>query len=346
MTGSHHEDPRLRELLSDAVDDVEPQDRLVSIRNRTKVTPMSSRRPWLLGAGGAVVATAAVITAVAFVGGNLGGDDEPAPATGGSSSPTAAQDPSGAVTPDPETGALPVYYISESPQGPRLFREFRASSASDELLAALNEATAGTPLDPDYRSLWPEGEQVVESATVDGDVIRVGLTSDEWADLPGEFSQQDAELAVQQIVYTAQGVTQGRKAVQFEVAGEPVDQVFGVSTAKPIGNKTFDETVNLMSVTTPVEGQEVSGTFRSSGANNGFESNVQWEILKGDEVVADGFATAAGWGMEPKLFPWKTQIDVSNLEPGTYTFRAHNDDPTGGAEGGGPHEDTKTIIVK
>lgn len=351
MTGSHHEDPRLRELLSDAVGDVDPEDRITSIRNRTKVTPMTSRRPWLLGAGGAVAATAAVITAVAFVGGNLGGDDDdPAPAASGNSSPSASQDPSSqdpseTTAQNPETGALAVYYVGTSPQGPRLFREFRASSASDELLAALSEATAGKPLDPDYHSMWPEGEQVIESASVDGDVIRIELSSDEWADLPGEFSEQDASLAVQQLVYTAQGVTQGRKSVQFEVAGEPADQVFGVNTSEPIRNAAFDETVNLMSVTTPVEGQEVSGSFRASGASNGFEANVQWEILKGDEVVKDGFTTAAGW-MEPKLFPWKTRINVSDLEPGEYTFRAHNEDPTGGTEGSGPHEDTKTIVVK
>ena len=32
-------DPRLAELLSDAVSDIEPANRLDAIRNRTKVTP-------------------------------------------------------------------------------------------------------------------------------------------------------------------------------------------------------------------------------------------------------------------------------------------------------------------
>ena len=43
----HDHDPRLSHLLSDAVSDVEPQDALAEIRTRTKVTPMSARRPWL-----------------------------------------------------------------------------------------------------------------------------------------------------------------------------------------------------------------------------------------------------------------------------------------------------------
>ena len=38
-------------------------------------------------------------------------------------------------------------------------------------------------------------------------------------------------------------------------------------------------------------------------------------------------------------------IDVSDLAPGEYTFVAGNDDPTGGTEGMGTSEDTKTFVV-
>ena len=38
-------------------------------------------------------------------------------------------------------------------------------------------------------------------------------------------------------------------------------------------------------------------------------------------------------------------IDVSDLAPGTYTFVAMTDDPSGG-EGLGPFTDTRTIIVE
>ena len=72
-------------------------------------------------------------------------------------------------------------------------------------------------------------------------------------------------------------------------------------------------------------------------------------IKKGDtvKVIAGrdkGFATADGW--MDKLYPWTTQVNVSKLAPGTYTFVAMTYDPSGGAEGAGPTEDTKTIIVK
>ena len=53
---------------------------------------------------------------------------------------------------------------------------------------------------------------------------------------------------------------------------------------------------------------------------------------------------AAGWG-EDKLFPWHVSIDVSDLAPGSYTFMAMTDDPSGGAEGNGPYTDTRTIVI-
>ncbi len=61
-------------------------------------------------------------------------------------------------------------------------------------------------------------------------------------------------------------------------------------------------------------------------------------------VVLTYSAMAKGW--EGRLYPWQAEIDVSGLAPGTYTFVAMTDDPTGGAEGGGPTSDTRTIVVE
>ena len=51
-------------------------------------------------------------------------------------------------------------------------------------------------------------------------------------------------------------------------------------------------------------------------------------------------------GAGDRLYPWETEIDVSGLAPGTYTFVAMTDDPSGGDEGTGPFTDTRTIIVR
>ena len=58
----------------------------------------------------------------------------------------------------------------------------------------------------------------------------------------------------------------------------------------------------------------------------------------------EGFATARRRG--PPLPLGDRTIDVSDLAPGTYTFVAMTDDPSGGAEGFGPITDTRTIIVE
>jgi hypothetical protein len=47
-----------------------------------------------------------------------------------------------------------------------------------------------------------------------------------------------------------------------------------------------------------------------------------------------------------KLYPFAGQANLAGLAPGTYTFVAMTDDPSGGAEGFGPSEDTRTIVVK
>ena len=101
--------------------------------------------------------------------------------------------------------------------------------------------------------------------------------------------------------------------------------------------------VNQVIINDPVEGLEVTGTFTARGAANSFEANVPWELRDGETVVRQGFATATGAG--DRLHPWETEVDLSGLAPGDYTFVASTDDPSGG-EGAGPYSDTRTITVR
>ena len=74
---------------------------------------------------------------------------------------------------------------------------------------------------------------------------------------------------------------------------------------------------------------------------------MPWELrgAGGDVVVRERLRTAEGW--MDRLYPWETEpIDVSDLAPGTYTFVAMTDDPSGGAEGAGPSVDTRTDHVR
>lgn len=351
-------DRQLSGLLSDAVSDVEPVDALDTIRTRTKVTTMSSRRPWLFAAGGAVVATAAVITAIALAGGNLPGttaDDDPGPAdrTSRASDPTPTEptepSPSEPTSSAPSggsgSGPFPVYLVSETPQGLRLFREFQPGTGADPLLASAVATVEGGSLDPDYRSLWPEGSSVASVVSDGADILTVDITGAPH-DLPPGMSQVDAQLALQQVVYSVQAANgQGRVGVQLLLDGGRTDQVLGQPTSEPLATAPVLKTLSMMNITNPGEGATVSGTFIADGVNNGFEAAVTWRLLDGEQVVGEGFGTAEGWG-EEKLFPWKVEVDVSGLDPGAYTFVASNDDPSGGVEGAGPHTDTRVVIVE
>jgi hypothetical protein len=255
--------------------------------------------------------------------------------------PTSAS-PSATDTAAPEMVAVPAYFVGETPVGKRLFREFRSVEADNPVDEALALISAGDTLDPDYSTLLSGGALRMTSYD---EAALVALPDDSWAQRPSGMSANDAKLAVQQIVYTLQGALQKRLPLQFYVGDEPVD-IFGIPTpTKTQGYTAADEldVLAFVNVTTPEQGQSVSGTFTASGVASSFEGTVPWEVR--DEAgakVLDGFAQAEGW--VDKLYPWQSEVDVSTLAPGTYTFVAMTDDPSGG-EGSGPTEDTKTITV-
>lgn len=273
--------------------------------------------------------------------------EDPTPA-GSTSSPTADSTPSDEPAPadpsatgSPDEGGettVPVYFAGETPQGARLYREFRRVGG-DPFTAAAELLTTGDALDPDYRSLWPEG--TFASVEAQDDAIVATLADEAWTER-GDLSANGARLAAQQLVYTLQGVAQERLPVRVvDSSGTPAP-LFGregdLTAAAPL------EVLALVSVSGPEEGATVPDTFTAAGVASSFEATVPWEVRdSGGKVVLDGFATAEGW--MDKLYPWASEVDVSGLEPGTYTFVAMTDDPSGG-EGFGPTEDSKTITVE
>lgn len=259
-----------------------------------------------------------------------------------SDEPTQTDSPTDDPTADPAETVVPLYFVGDTPQGPKLFREFRSVPADNPLMEATALLLAGDTLDPDYRTLWPQVE-ISDVQATDG-VLLVQIPGDGFTQRPDGMSPRAAELAIQQLVHTLQGVQQERVPVVIKRGGSDF-QLFGIGTESPFTNAKPLDVLGLVNVTTPEQGGVVSGdTLTASGVASSFEATVPWEIRRGDEVVLEGFATAEGW--LDKLFPWETPIDVSGLEPGDYTFVARTDDPSGGAEGAGPHEDTKDFTLQ
>jgi hypothetical protein len=302
-------------------------------------------------------ATAAVVLGLGLLAGCGDDDTEPvasdpspsAPASTdpGSDSPTAEPEPTdeptdaptGEPTAEPGTTTVPVYFVGDSPTGPRLYREFREVPDDNPLEEAAALLVAGDALDPDYGSLLPALD--IASIEATDDAIVVGLGSDSpTADKA--TSRAEARVAVQSLVYTLQGVAQTRAPVRVEAGGQPV-RLLGQPTDTGVRAADQLAVLSLVNVTAPEDGAEVSGSFTASGVASSFEATVVWEVRDGaGTAVLDGFATAEGF--MDRLYPWETEVDVSSLAPGAYTFAALTDDPSAG-EGPGPYVDTKEIVV-
>ncbi|MGH3330144.1 MAG: Gmad2 immunoglobulin-like domain-containing protein [Nocardioidaceae bacterium] len=351
-------DERLRRLLNDAVSDVDPLDTLDSIRSRTGVSSSRAKRPWFLGVGAAVVATAATIAAVAAIGGNPGitGTRDPRPAASDAAckSPQSTEPPSpseeepspsgnpsdSASSPRVEEMAVPVYFLGEAGDGLRLFRELRYFEATES-----NRGTAAVSLalgpacDPDYRSAWPTGVEA-RSVSRDGGVITVDLGRDgSLREPPDRMSADEASLAVEQLIYTAQGAMQmGRRPVQFLLDGQPTDTLLGIRTSQPLTEAAASQVLTPVWVDEPVQGATVTSPFQVYGVAAAIEANVQWELRQGDTVVRSDYATAA------ECCTHASYAFQVTAPPGKYTIAVSDTNESSG-EGFPPTEDTRTVIV-
>ena len=332
-----HEQGDLHDLLDDAVADVEPGYALDRIRARTTTT----KRRWPYAAGGAVLAIAASFTAFAV----LGPDTAPrATDPGSTTSPSASERVSEAPT-----TPLAVYFVGDTPDGPRLYLEFRqftsvpgATDVQVALKTAVVTALTGPPLDPDYRTRWPDiGSGLRNVEVVDGS-IRIDLypSATQAHGLPAA----ERHAAIEQLIQTAQGAVQQRLPVQFLVNGNPSAEILGLPASEPLANGPVLDTLALVSLTTPSEGMQVDNDepLVVQGAGNSFEGNIVTRIQRWEGTyIVDQLPAIAGWG-EDRLFPFEVTFDLTDVPPGDYVVISQTDDPSGE---GRFHTDTRRITV-
>ncbi len=245
------------------------------------------------------------------------------------------------TTEEASYSAVPVYFAGDAPGGrTRLFREFHRVEGDQLTEAARLVAGGGEPVDPDYRTLWPQVEIASVSAT-DG-VLLVEIPSDGFTERPDGMTRRDARLAVQQLVYTLQGVQQERVPVMIEREGGL--DLFGLPTDAPFRAASALRTLNLVNITTPAEGDTATGdTLTVTGVANSFEASGPCRLVAGGEEVALAAYQTEGW-MEDRLFPFEVDLPLDGVT-GEVVVQCETDDPSGGAEGHGPAIDTKTIAV-
>jgi hypothetical protein len=315
----------LNTLLRDAVEHVDPAPRQRELWDGVAVATHRRNRRRVVGG---LVAAAMFLVAGGVAAAHQSPDSEPQPVG-----------PPRAVDHGDSRAVYGIYYVGSTPSGPRLYREFRAGPTNDEDLGDALDLIVSRPSDPDYRSYWHEGQLL--GATVQNGVIEVEVDPAQTrkSDVP------DGRLAIEQLIYTVQGVVGGRDPVQFVHAGNPVAEVFGQPTSEPLAQSPELDVLALASISDPSERRVVVDEFSARGVASSFEGTVPWELRSPTgTVVRRGSAQTYGW--VDRLYPWATgRIDVSDLDPGEYTFVVMTDDPSGG-EGGGPTVDTRTLIVK
>lgn len=309
---------QVRVALHREAETVEPSgDGLAKIQARTAggATGRAQRRR--LGAGTAMLATAAAVTAIALVGtGVLDlGTDGATPA------------PAGPAT---QTQPVQVFYLDSTPEtigepgserveDPRLYREIHQVAVDDgmsDVEAAVRELAGSQPDDPDYVNPWTD----VDLRSVDVQANRVVV----------EVGQPVREEVAQQLAHTVQAAEGQATEVVVRSNAEPRDVV--VQPASPV------EVFARLWVTSPEQDTTVDSPVTFSGMAATFEGNVAYEILRGEQVVARGATISAG-GMGV----WSEWSFTERLAPGDYTLVAFDEDP---ALGGRRDIDTKSFTVQ
>jgi len=272
-----------------------------------------------------------------------GAQPSESPAESPSESPSEAPDESPSESPAATGTAVPVYFAGDGPGGrTALFREFHRVEGDPLTEAARLVAGGGQPDDPDYRTLWPGVE--ISSVTATDGVLFVPIPTDGFTERPDGMSRRDARLALQQLVYTLQGVQQERVPV---VIGRPdtVPRLFGLPTTEPFEAGDALRTLNLVNITSPAEGDSVTGdTLTVTGVANSFEASGPCRLLQDGEEVALEAYQSEGW-MEQRLFPFEVELPLGDVT-GEVVVQCETDDPSGGTEGPGAAVDTKTITVQ
>lgn len=295
----------------------------------------------------AAVATLLSLGLLAGCGNDDTGATDPladAPTSGATSAPTSsAAAPTSRPVGAADTAAL-VYFVTETSMGDRLAAE-RTDLSGTALAASLSAIQAGKPTDPDYRSVVP-ADSLRDPSLKPGKEITVSVAAPSYAKAMVGTSPADAKLAVQEVVYTlnaAAGTSKKPLPVHFVDASGKDSTYLGQPSLAKVAPQL--RVLSLMNVYSPSEGDTVDrGVQHFDGVGSSFEATVAWQVEDSSgKVVLKGSTMSAGW--QGHLYPWKAAVDLSKLSPGTYTFIASTDDPTGG-EGPGAVTDSRSITVQ
>lgn len=281
----------------------------------------------------------------------LSGDEEQ---TGAASSDAVLRSQGGPAGPaEPAQLLLPVYWLGDVEGDDRLFREFRTitdGATGDPIADAVRLMTASEPLDPDYRSPWRAAADVSSSISTKN-VITLDISSDAFAENLGE---DDARLAVQQLVYTATAAAARAGLIAGGESSSVVVLVDGTANYQAfdsldLGGEWSRDTAALAPVwiIDPQQGVEAGTSgLTIHGVGPASEQSVSWRI----DRVEDGASEAED--ADRSLFRDGTvDIEPQDGAPGAYSFPVtlppgRYDVTVSVPAGSGEAADSKTFVVR
>lgn len=258
---------------------------------------------------------------------------------GCSQTPTVGPEPTSSATtsspaPTESSAALAFYYVADTAQGLRLYREFHKVAIDGTAIeSALSHLLTTEPLDPDYVNLWP-ADSKLNSVVVNGSTAKIDISFSKL-----NVGAEGEQRAIDQLVWTATAADPTITRITFLRDGKQTESFAGhVDTTGSFKRALTYEVLAPVWITSAEEGATVKSPLTFGGLAQVFEANVQWQVLQGTKVIAQG-ATTAGEAA-PARTPWK--LTVTNLAAGKYTIRAF---ASSAKDGSLVAEDTKTITL-
>ncbi|MBX6371774.1 MAG: GerMN domain-containing protein [Acidothermus sp.] len=351
----------LRDALAGEAATITPStDGLARIRQRTAARPRLWPR-WFAVAGTAA-ATAAVV-AIAVLASQARSGHEPGTPLGGGETPsqtetTPASPSSGSPSSTPSASAatytVTLYYVGVRPDPRQLLFEERVQRPVPAGKAVIRDAVTAlletTPSDPDYTSYWPQGTTLTGATVHDTTaIIELSMPETSPSTTPSEVPASPAPpaglgaISVQQLLYTIHAAAPKVTSMELRINGSDVTTLWGDTISEPVALAPAMEVFSHVWITSPTEGQVIAASgsgptpVRITGKAIVFEGTVNWDVLRGDQVVARGAAQTVG---APEQGDWSVTVP---LEPGSYTIRAYE---ISAKDGSITYLDDKTITIQ
>lgn len=370
-------DELMRRAMHEEADRVEPTDSLPEIQARARAQRRTtSRRPWVLTAGAAVVGTAAVIGAFTVLDNNTNTAGDSGVAAGPSTSTSASALPSSTT---PQASTAPSQAPTEPPtaQATSVPKDRRGTPEpmvkgtlvpvywlgdKSTVTPTPGATTKSTPKVRLYRT-WAKvtGRPAVEAVRImtskqsgDPDYYSLwrgaeintvtrsdGTVTVDFKRLPtAKLDPETADVAAQQLIYTVQGaLDDSSQRVQITQDGQAGAQLFGqVDTSTPLSRAQAANVQALVWITSPAQGQLTKSMVTVEGTAAAYEATVNYEAtnLKTREVRKGYTNTKEGQKFTPFAFNLK-------LTPGPWQIEAFLISP---ADGSTTDVDSKTIEVR